>query len=111
MGTRAGRFELRAHAAKGSTPLPAELTVDPRLPIAILTVSPVQAKIGEYVTVHARFLADVRPGDRILWADGQRSVLGKPLVGRLFAFTLKLSARPMLGTLVTAHGRFAVRLQ
>ncbi|MGC8485445.1 MAG: MSCRAMM family protein [Candidatus Baltobacteraceae bacterium] len=110
-GTRAGRFEVRAHAAEGRAPLPAELTVDPRLPIAILSASPAQAKIGEYVTVRARFLADVRPGDRILWADGQKSVLGKPLVGRLFAFTLKLSARPMVGTLVTAHGRFTVRLQ
>ncbi|NNM92245.1 MAG: hypothetical protein HKL92_02800 [Candidatus Eremiobacteraeota bacterium] len=111
MDTRAGRYEVRAHSAAGRAPLPAELTVDPRLPIAILTMSPSQAKIGEYVTVRARFLADVRPGDRILWADGQKSLLGKPLVGRLFAFTLKLSARPMVGTLVTAHGRFAVRLQ
>ena len=111
MGTRAGRFEVRAHAANGRAPLPAEIVVDPRLPIAILSASPAQAKIGEYVTVRARFLADVRPGDRILWADGQKSVLGKPLVGRLFAFTLKLSARPMVGTLVTAHGRFTVRLQ
>lgn len=110
-GTRAGRFEVRAHAATGRAPLPGELTVDPRLPIAILTASPGSAKIGEYVTVRARFLADVRPGDRILWADGQKSVLGKPLVGRLYAFTLKLSARPMVGILVTAHGRFTVRLQ
>ncbi len=110
-GTRAGRFEVRAHTAAGRTPLPGELTVDPRLPIAILTASPGSAKIGEYVTVRARFLADVRPGDRILWADGQKSVLGKPLVGRLYAFTLKLSARPMVGILVTAHGRFTVRLQ
>ncbi len=110
-GTRAGRFEVRARAATGRAPLSAEITVDPRLPIAILSASPVTAKIGEYVTVRARFLADVRPGDRILWADGQKSVLGKPLVGRLFAFTLRLSARPMVGTLVTAHGRFTVRLQ
>ncbi len=108
---RAGRVEVRARAAKGRAPLAAAITVDPRLPIAILSASPVQAKIGEYVTVRARFLADVRPGDRILWADGQKSVLGKPLVGRLFAFTLRLSARPMVGTLVTAHGRFTVRLQ
>ncbi len=111
IGARAGRAEVRARAATGRAPLSAEITVDPRLPIAILSASPAQAKIGEYVTVRARFLADVRPGDRILWADGQKSVLGKPLVGRLFAFTLKLSARPMVGTLVTAHGRFAVRLR
>ncbi len=111
MGAHAGRAEVRAKATTGRAPLSAEITVDPRLPIAILSASPAQAKIGEYVTVRARFLADVRPGDRILWADGQKSVLGKPLVGRLFAFTLKLSARPMVGTLVTAHGRFAVRLR
>ncbi|NNM99798.1 MAG: hypothetical protein HKL91_08380 [Candidatus Eremiobacteraeota bacterium] len=110
-GTSAGRFEVRAHAAKGRAPLPAEITVDPGLPIAILSMSPSLAKIGEYVTVRARFLADVRPGDRILWADGQRSTLGKPIVGRLFAFTLKLSTRPMVGTLVTAEGRFTVRLR
>ncbi|HEX8805374.1 MAG TPA: hypothetical protein VF741_00440, partial [Candidatus Aquilonibacter sp.] len=59
---------------------------------------------GESVLVRARFLVDVRPGDKITWQDGEQTVLGKPVSGRVFTFQKTLTLLPLHGALLTAPG-------
>jgi hypothetical protein len=88
-----------------------DLKVDPALPIATFTMTPHRPMRGQYVQVRARFLADVRPGDKIRWIDGQLTKLGSPLTGRVFEFTVKISVQPMRGLLLTKQGQLPIILR
>jgi hypothetical protein len=66
---------------------------------------------GQYVQVRARFLADVHPGDKIRWLDGQLTKLGAPLTGRVYEFTVKISVQPMRGMLLTKQGQLPIILR
>lgn len=108
--TKAGDYPIAPAIANGTAPSAATLTVDPALPLAILTTNPENPQIGQNLTVRARFLVDVSPGDRIEWEDGTVTILGKPLTGRVFTFPLHLSLRPLHGTLLTRGGRLPIVL-
>jgi hypothetical protein len=109
-GQAAGQYSVTAAVEEGSAPAPATLTVDPKMPIAIVQLSPPTAAQGDYVRVRARFLVDAKQGDKIQWEDGQTTILGKPLSGRVFTFTKVLSLRPLHGVLLTAAGRLPIEL-
>ncbi len=96
-------------AQKGSAST--DLKVDPALPVANFTTIPHRPMRGQYVQVRARFLADVHPGDRIRWLDGQLTKLGSPITGRVFEFTVKISVQPMRGLLLTKQGQLPIILR
>jgi hypothetical protein len=89
----------------------ADLKVDPAMPIATFTMTPRRPMRGQYVAVRARFVADVHPGDRIHWFDGQITKLATPITGRVFAFTVKISEQPMRGLLLTRQGQLPITLR
>lgn len=89
----------------------ADLTVDPQAPLATFTMIPAHPRIGENAVVRARFLADVAPGDRIRWLDGQLTQLSRPLAGRIYQFTVKISEQPMRGFLLTRQGELPITLR
>jgi hypothetical protein len=107
---KAGDYPVAPALANGTAPSAATLTVDPSLPLAILTTTPANPQIGENITVRARFLVDAKSGDRIEWEDGTITTLGKPIAGRVFTFPLRLSLRPLHGTLLTRGGRLPIVL-
>jgi hypothetical protein len=105
-----GDYPIQASAASGTQPTGATLTIDTKMPIAILSMTPNHAPKGTYVTVRARFLTDVSEGDKIQWEDGQTTVLGKPVTGRVFTFGLRVSLRPLHGALLTKRGTLPIVL-
>lgn len=107
---KAADYQVTAKAASGTQPQPATLTVDAKMPIAIIQLDPPNPQKGQYVRVRARFLVDVKPGDRIEWEDGQRTTLGKPVAGRVFTLSVRLSLRPLHGLLLTGDARLPIRL-
>jgi len=94
-----------------STTAAADLNVDPSIPLVSFKLAPAHASIGEFVAVRARFFADVHPGDTIRWLDGQLTKLTHPLTGRVYAFTVKISERPMHGVLLTRQGQLPITLR
>ncbi|MHB8148420.1 MAG: hypothetical protein ACYDGM_14320, partial [Vulcanimicrobiaceae bacterium] len=108
--TKGGSYTIAAVAGSGPQPLSAKLIVDPKMPIAILQVEPANAIVGQYVRVRARFLVDVQAGDRIEWQDGTTTILGKPVIGRIFTFSLRISLRPLHGVLLTKGSRLPISL-
>ncbi len=109
-GTKAGSYDAIATATGISASATATLVVDPKMPIAILQLTPPNVVVGQYASVRARFLVDVKAGDRIEWSDGTITVLGKPVAGRVFTFSLRVSLRPLYGVLLTSHARLPIRL-
>ena len=107
---KAGSYTVSATVAHGAHPEDATLIVDPKLPAAIVQMDPPNPQPGQYVRVRARFLVDVKEGDRIQWQDGQTTILGHPVTGRVFTFSLRLSLRPMHGLLLTAAARLPINL-
>jgi len=105
-----GNYPVTASVAVGTAPPGLTLTVDPKMPIAIIQYTPANPAQGQYVQVRARFLVDAKTGDKIEWEDGQTTVLGKPVSGRVFTFTKVLSLRPLHGVLLTAAGRLPIEL-
>ncbi len=109
-GTAAGSYDVTATAIGISASASAQLHVDPKMQIAILQVDPPNVAPGQYATVRARFLVDVQAGDRIQWSDGTVTTLGRPVAGRVFTFSLRVSLRPLYGVLLTRHARLPIRL-
>ncbi len=109
-GTAGGDYSVVASTPSGTPPTSATLTVDPKMPLAILTSNPPTGANGVIVKVQARFLVDVAAGDRIEWEDGTVTVLDKPVSGRVFTFKLRVSLRPLHGVLLTRHGRLPIEL-
>lgn len=109
-GTKGGSYPVTATAEHGASVQDGSLTIDPKLPIAILQMDPPNPQAGQYVRVRARFLVDVKEGDRIQWQDGQTTILGKPITGRVFTFSLRVSLRPLHGLLLTAFARLPISL-
>lgn len=109
-GTKAGDYTVSGSVSGAAQPSAATLKVDPKIPLAILNFSPHNATKGQYVLVRARFLVDVRPGDQIVWQDGQKTTLGKPVAGRVFTFSVVLSLRPLHGVLLTRTGKLPIEL-
>ena len=107
---KAGTYSVTATAGHGSSPEEASLVVDPKLSIAILQTDPPNPQRGQYVRVRARFLVDAKEGDRIQWQDGQTTILPRPLTGRVFTFSLRVSLRPLHGLLVTSVARLPISL-
>lgn len=97
LGTRNGSAPIEVSAA--SVVQRATVMVDASMPIATLTLIPANPSVGSYATVRARFAAPVRQGDRIRWEDGTVSILGKPLSGRVFQITVKITKLPLAGLL------------
>lgn len=89
----------------------AVLTVNPQLPLATFTLQPRYPQIGQPVIVRARFVTDVKEGDRIRWLDGQITKLSRPVTGRVFQFTVKISEQPMRGFLLTGQGELPITLR
>jgi len=112
VATANGRYDLNAQL-QGDVPLTAsaQLTVDDKIPLATFVITPRNPVIGQYVTVRAHFLADVRQGDEIHWLDGQITKLAKPLSGRVFAFTVKISEHPMSGLLLSGASKLPITLR
>lgn len=107
---KAGPYTIEAKVGNGTPPVAAHLTVDARMPLAIMHTEPANPQPGQYVRVRARFLVDVRPGDEIQWQDGQITKLGKPIAGRVFTFNLRISLRPLHGVLLTKGSRLPISL-
>jgi hypothetical protein len=89
----------------------ADLKIDPAMPIATFVLSPRRPMRGQYVQVRARFLADVHAGDTIRWSDGQITKLTRPLTGRVYEFTVKISVQPLTGLLLTRQARLPITLR
>ncbi|HEY9180669.1 MAG TPA: carboxypeptidase regulatory-like domain-containing protein [Candidatus Baltobacteraceae bacterium] len=96
-----------AHAASTSL----EIAVDPKIPLATFVITPRHPMHGQYVSVRARFLADVHPGDKIHWLDGQITQLSRPVTGRVYEFTVKISEQPLRGLLLTRQGELPITLR
>lgn len=109
-GAKAGTYAITATVASGTAPTATSLRVDPKMPLVILELNPANPGPGVNVRVHARFLVDVKAGDVIEWEDGTRTVLGKPVTGRVFDFTVRISLRPLHGVLLTAQGRLPIEI-
>lgn len=107
---KAGSYDIAPVVANGTQPEPARLIVDPKMPVALLQTIERNAQVGTYVRVRARFLVDARAGDRIDWADGQVTTLGKPVAGRVFTFSLRLTLRPLHGILLTRGVKLPISL-
>jgi hypothetical protein len=87
-----------------------DLTVDPEIPIVTFLLNPRNPQKGQYVHVRAHILADVKPGDSIVWQDGTATKLPKPRSGRYYEFDVKVTEIPFHGSLVTAAGQIPVTL-
>jgi hypothetical protein len=109
-GTAAGSYDVVATATGISSSATAQLRVDPKMSIAIMQTTPSNVAVGQYVAVRARFLVDVRAGDTIQWSDGTITTLGKPVAGRVFTFSLRVTLRPLYGVLLTRDARLPIRL-
>jgi hypothetical protein len=101
--TKAGDYPIAVALGVGVAPPAQTLTVDPKMPLVLVSMKPANPTTGQYVRVTARFLVDAHAGDRIEWEDGQTTVLGKPVSGRVFTFRLLISLRPLHGSLSTKH--------
>jgi hypothetical protein len=89
----------------------ADLKIDPSVPIATFTMTPRHPARGQYALVRARFLADVHPGTTIRWLDGQVTKLSRPITGRVYQFTVKISEQPLHGQLLTSLGELPITLR
>ncbi len=110
-----GKNTIEAEASglpgRQSASATAGLNVDPSIPLVSFKMTPSHASLGEYVSVRARFLLDVRAGDSIRWLDGQVTKLSRPVTGRVFVFTVKISERLMHGLLLTKQGQLPITLR
>jgi len=106
---KAGTYTVSATAGK-NTPKSANLVVDPTMPLVLVDYTPKNAREGTEVTVRARFLVEVQPGERITWQDGDVTVLGKPLSGRVYSFKKRLTLLPLHGLLLTPQGAVPIEL-
>jgi hypothetical protein len=112
LAASAGTITVEAQIkAPHATTASADLKVDPALALARFTMNPARPARGQYVTVHARFLADVHPGDQIHWIDGQSTKLTHPITGRVYEFTVKISEQPLRGRLLTEQGEVPILLR
>ncbi|HUA09000.1 MAG TPA: carboxypeptidase-like regulatory domain-containing protein [Candidatus Acidoferrales bacterium] len=108
--TAAGRYPVTGTVAGATPPEAVSLTVDPKLPLAIVQILTPHPYVGETVIIRARFLVDVHPGDKITWQDGEETVLGKPVSGRVFTFQKALTLLPLHGLLLTPHGPIPIEV-
>ncbi|HTZ54601.1 MAG TPA: carboxypeptidase-like regulatory domain-containing protein [Candidatus Acidoferrum sp.] len=106
----AGEYPVSGSVHGAPVPKAATLTVDPKLPLAIVQYSPRNAPVGATVTVRARFLVDVHAGQTITWSDGTTTVLDKPITGRVFTFRKLLTLLPLHGLLLTPKGTVPIVL-
>jgi hypothetical protein len=111
-GTKNGKYSVDAQL-QGQIPLSAhaDVNVNDTIPLATFVMTPSNPRNGQFVTVRAHFLADAREGDEIQWLDGQITKLGKPLSGRVFLFTVKISKRPLSGVLLSGASKLPITLR
>ncbi|GAC1354919.1 MAG: hypothetical protein NVSMB31_15240 [Vulcanimicrobiaceae bacterium] len=108
----AGPVEVAGEALGGKgAQASATLRVDNRMSIATFILDPARPEKGQYVRVRARFLADVKPGDTIVWQDGSRTRLGRPIRGRLFEFTIKVNFFPYRGFILIGGSKLPIILR
>ena len=111
-GTPSGTVELDASVSGGKrTEATTPLRVDGTMPLVNVTLDPSHPAAGQYVRVRARFLAQVKPGDTILWQDGARTRLGNPIAGRVYQFGVKITLYPMRGYLLIAGSKLPIILR
>lgn len=103
--------DVKSGKGKASTSVYADLTVNPSIPLVTFKITPPHPVIGQYVTVRARFLADVRPGDTIRWPNGQITKLSRPVTGRVYVFSVKISEPLMRGLLLTRQAELPITLR
>ena len=98
-------ISVTAHR-KDVTDASALVPVDPAIPLFALRVSPRNAQPGHTIRVMLKTLAPVDEGDTLLFEDGYKMLLPKP-VGRVFAFDMRLWRKglPYTATLTTKRGQ------
>jgi hypothetical protein len=103
--------EIRRAKKSQAETVSADLNIDPQIPLISIKMIPGRPVPGQYVTVRARILGDVQPGDTIRWLDGQITKLSRPVTGRVYVFSVKISERIMHGTLLTRQGGLPITLR
>ena len=111
-GAKPGTYRVAA-TIHGKRLLSASSTivVDPLAPAGYFQLTPSHPLKGQYVVVHARFLEDVQQGDRIVWQDGQTTILPKPNAPHVYVFTVKISEQPYHGLLLTRLAKVPITLR
>ena len=102
-----GDYALSATAhRKDIADASALVPVDPRIPLFTALLSPRNPEPGHTVRVTLKTLAPVAEGDSVLFEDGYKIVLPKPM-GRLFAFDIRLWRKglPYAASVVTKRGQ------
>ncbi|MFN2527851.1 MAG: hypothetical protein ABR584_03945 [Candidatus Baltobacteraceae bacterium] len=89
----------------------ASLGVDAKMALVSVNIEPSRPQPGQYVRVRARILANVLAGDVILWADGSRTRLGRPISGRIYEFTVKISLYPFRGQILIGSSKLPIILR
>jgi len=108
--TTAGSYQVTGTVGGTTPPAAATILVDPKLPLVIVQILTPHPFVGETVIIRARFLVDVREGDKITWQDGEQTVLGKPVSGRVFTFQKTLTLLPLHGALLTPLGPIPIEV-
>lgn len=109
---KVGSAALVAHVqAKSPFSASAHLVVDPKIPLVLITTTPREPILGSYVKVRMRILAPMLPGARIAWQDGTQTKLGRPILGRIYVFTIRLTTRPYAGVLISGSARIPVEIR
>lgn len=110
--TPAGSVEVSAEAGGSHKyQASASLRVDTKVALAVVSLQPSHPSPGQYVRVRARILADVHPGDIIVWEDGTRTHLGRPISGRVYDFTVKISLYPFRGQMLIGASKLPIILK
>ncbi|HEY6237445.1 MAG TPA: carboxypeptidase-like regulatory domain-containing protein, partial [Candidatus Elarobacter sp.] len=102
-----GDYALSATAhRKDVADASALVPVDPRIPLFTALLSPRNPEPGHTVRVSLKALAPVAEGDSVVFEDGYKIVLPKPM-GRLFAFDIRLWRKglPYGASVVTKRGQ------
>ena len=110
--TKAGVYTVSAvvHGKRAIT-ASSKLTVDPGIPAAFFQLTPSHPLKNQYTVLRARFLVAAEQGDRIIWQDGQISVLPKPNAPHMFVFTVKISEQPFHGLLLTRLAKVPITVR
>ncbi len=107
---KAGKVPVTAEVTtdSGTTTARSSLIVDPTMALVIVSTRPSHVVIGAAVQVHARFLVDVGTSARIAWEDGTVTSLSKPVVGRVYVFSVTVRRLPFQGTLISGKERVPI---
>jgi hypothetical protein len=97
-----GDYAISASAEGASATGDAVVTVDPKIPLVLVHISPQHPSPGHSIRVVARIDAPVAEGDQVNFPDGYTVKLPKPN-GRVFAFDMRIWTHglPYNGSIIT----------